>query len=83
TFEEFYQATSRGLVYPKLAQRRDEFVCRIYEIEGLPRVYLRTTEYEWPDREMNLFESGHYLDIDSAVVPIAIQSHAGNDYHIL
>ncbi len=79
TFDDFYNKTVRGLIFPKPTGRRDDTDYRTYAIEGLPSIYLFAEETEQPEFESKLRLSSHYLDRDSTVVPISLESN----YYIL
>ena len=71
TFEAFYKKCVNGLMFPKPMERRQDTEYKIYSIEGLPRIYMVAEEVAAPhfDPYRTL---RHYLDRESAVVPLCL-----------
>jgi hypothetical protein len=70
TFEAFYEKSVRGLMFPKPAERREGTEYQIYQVVGLPQIYLLSEEFEARIKSFN-----HYLDRGSAVVLLDLPSN--------
>ena len=71
TFEAFYKKSVNGLMFPKPMERRTYAKYRVYQIEGLPRVYMVAEDAAGPHFD-SYRTMRHYLDRESALVPISL-----------
>lgn len=82
SFDTFFEKATRGLLSPHPAERRDDTRYRIFEIEQLPGLYLFAEETDVPGDNRKTGYSCHYLDRESAVVPVPLPTHSGGAYYI-
>lgn len=82
-FESFYKAEVGKLLIPNGINRRKDTDYRLYQVKGIPDVYLFSEETAIPSFGMKTIDSRHYLDRDSAVVPVPLPSYGGQAYYIL
>ncbi|BBO36325.1 hypothetical protein [Lacipirellula parvula] len=71
TFETYYKKSVNGLMFPKPVERREGSEYTMYQIEGLPRVYMVAEESTASDRD-SFRTIRHYLDRESAIVPLGL-----------
>ncbi|TWT85826.1 hypothetical protein Pla123a_06330 [Posidoniimonas polymericola] len=82
-FEDYFAEQKRRINKPDYDKDFGSDSLELYEIVGVPDVYLLVTTIGDPSSDAGTTELRHFLDRGSAVVPLALPAHSGGDALVL
>ena len=82
-FEDFFAQRLKQIYLPDNNIIFDSDNQTLYEIEGLPNLYLLYEEATSDGEEDSLIESGHFIDLRTVVAPVSLPDNSGIAYYII